>query len=232
MGLKDLKSTREISRLWDDKFLSYIKCAAPDINRFALPSRYLPDRNSKILDAGCGPGNHMAMFSSLSGDIYGIDISPRMAEHASAYGKVSVGDVRDLPYGDGEFDYILSYLVINHCPFWRSGISEMARVLNKGGRIVLVVPNLWSVRTVIRKTGMFLKKYSMGYCSHFTRGLIAGEARRHGLKLESSDSWVKHPDPEDRYIQIYYFSYYIDKAINKLAGFWGEYLVAGLRKTS
>ena len=45
-----------------------------------------------------------------------------------------------LPFNDGSFDTVLSIQVLEHTPDPRKLIAEMARVLNKGGTLILAAP--------------------------------------------------------------------------------------------
>lgn len=49
-------------------------------------------------------------------------------------------DLCDLPFGDGEFDLLLSSHVLEHLPDDRPALTELARVLRRGGRAVIMVP--------------------------------------------------------------------------------------------
>lgn len=51
-----------------------------------------------------------------------------------------VGLVEDIPFPDGEFDVVLSRLVLHHLPddLKRRGVAEMRRVLKPGGRFLAV----------------------------------------------------------------------------------------------
>lgn len=49
-------------------------------------------------------------------------------------------DLCDLPFDDGFFDLLLSSHVLEHLPDDTSALSELARVLRRGGRAVIMVP--------------------------------------------------------------------------------------------
>ncbi len=57
--------------------------------------------------------------------------------------KMLVGDVRELPFRDGTFDYIYSMGTIEHFPDYRKAAAELYRVLAPGGRAIIGVPNLF-----------------------------------------------------------------------------------------
>jgi len=52
-------------------------------------------------------------------------------------------DVRKLPFKDNYADYILAYQILEHIPIKDAvpALKEWTRVLKKGGRIVITVPN-------------------------------------------------------------------------------------------
>lgn len=56
------------------------------------------------------------------------------------HGEVRFEDVTKLSFEDGELDLVISYDVLEHVPDYRKAISEFARVLAPGGRLVLTAP--------------------------------------------------------------------------------------------
>ena len=67
-----------------------------------------PISGERLLDIGCGGGNHLLMFSRLGLNVTGIDASADMVERTrSRLGRrcaVKVGMAEDLPFDDNEFD--------------------------------------------------------------------------------------------------------------------------------
>jgi len=103
----------------------------------------------RVLDCGIGT----AAFSlALAGkvaapvEIEGVDISPSMLlraclnlDHAGIDARPHLRDVKDLPLEDDSFEAVIGAHVLEHLldPF--AGLSEMARVLEPGGPLVIVV---------------------------------------------------------------------------------------------
>lgn len=50
--------------------------------------------------------------------------------------RVDRADATALPYPDGSFDLVTSYLMMHHVVDWRRGLEEVARVLRPGGTFV------------------------------------------------------------------------------------------------
>lgn len=55
-----------------------------------------------------------------------------------------VGDARQLPFSDGEFESVYSRLFLEHLPRAdaKEALSEMLRVLKRGGTVEITVPNI------------------------------------------------------------------------------------------
>jgi ubiquinone/menaquinone biosynthesis C-methylase UbiE len=107
-----------------------------------------------VLDVGCGTGTLALEASSrvgITGHVYGIDPSRQMIAYArrkAAGRSLSVdyrlGVVEQLAFPDRSFDVVLCTWMIHHLPNddKRHGLSEIARVLKPGGRLLLVDSHL------------------------------------------------------------------------------------------
>ena len=112
-----------------------------------LVTRYAPPE-AKILDLGCGNGISTRLLNQARFDVVGADISPLFLEEAQAWEnpqlQYRVCDVLELPFEAETFDVICSNELIEHLPDVETALTEMIRVVRKGGRIVLSGPNLCS----------------------------------------------------------------------------------------
>jgi SAM-dependent methyltransferase len=63
---------------------------------------------------------------------------------------VSKGDMKALQFGDEEFDLVLCNSVLEHEPKFWIGLTEMTRVLKKGGLLMLGVPGFDSTRETLQ----------------------------------------------------------------------------------
>jgi SAM-dependent methyltransferase len=100
----------------------------------------------RVLDVGCGAGTDSLVAAQMvgpAGSVVGIDMTPEMlvkAEAAAAeMGATNVefveADAEQLPFGDGEFDVVISNGVIDLIPDKDAVFAELFRVLEPGGRI-------------------------------------------------------------------------------------------------
>ena len=110
------------------------------------------------LDMGCGVGQFMNQIVELNGNYaIGTDISFDTVKKASSLLNKLIDnrsycfvnqDSLELPFVDNAFDYILSADVLEHVGYdtQRKVVSEMYRVLRKGGQAIVHTPNLNRVR--------------------------------------------------------------------------------------
>ena len=120
---------------------AYLKTYVDLVNRYAPP-------NSRILDVGCGNGISAMLLSQLEHDVVGTDISPLFLEEAKRWENdrltYRVCDALELPFEAENFDLVSSKELIEHLPDVEIALLEMIRVTQKGGRIIIVGPNLCS----------------------------------------------------------------------------------------
>jgi SAM-dependent methyltransferase len=94
----------------------------------------------RILEVGCGEGELSEQVQrELRAEVVAVDQSERMVELSRARGvDARVGDVQDLPFADGEFDVAVAAWMLYHVPDLHRALSELARVVRPGGRLVAV----------------------------------------------------------------------------------------------
>ena len=105
-------------------------------------------KGKRCLDAGCGGGRYsIAMALMGAREVIGMDVSPQGLEdarrRASRRGLANVsfqqGSVLELPFDDGEFDFVLCSGILHHTVGVERGMSELHRVLKPGGSVFLLL---------------------------------------------------------------------------------------------
>jgi SAM-dependent methyltransferase len=109
-------------------------------------SLLVPSGATAVLDLGCGRGYHLQRLAgrvSQGTRLVGIDASPQSIEEARA---AAAADPRlefvthdlatGIPFGDGEFDRVLSINLLEAIPDKAALLAEVHRVLRPEGRVV------------------------------------------------------------------------------------------------
>jgi SAM-dependent methyltransferase len=117
----------------------YANAEGDDPRQFALDA-IAEAKPKRVLEVGGGEGELAERIAQETGaEVIGIDQSPRMVEIQRSNGiDARVGDVQDLPFGDGEFDVAVAAWMLYHVADLDRGLAELARVLRPGGRLVAV----------------------------------------------------------------------------------------------
>ncbi|QHP72775.1 class I SAM-dependent methyltransferase [Bradyrhizobium sp. LCT2] len=96
----------------------------------------------RLLDVGCGTGVVAITAARRGAKVRGLDLSPVLIERAREHAQLVNldvdfvdGDAESLPYGDNEFDVVLSQFGHMFAPRPDVAIGEMLRVLKPGGTI-------------------------------------------------------------------------------------------------
>lgn len=95
-----------------------------------------------VLDVGCGPGHVTAYLAGLGLDARGVDLSPRMIEHARRLHPgldFTVGSATDLGLADASLGGALGWWSLFNLPrdVLPAVLAELARALVPGGRLLL-----------------------------------------------------------------------------------------------
>jgi SAM-dependent methyltransferase len=158
----------------------------------------LPKRAGSVLDFGCGVGRLSRELGRRFDRYVGVDISAGMVERARALNESEnctfvVNDRPDLSrFEDGEFDAVVSFIVLQHLPdrdLIRGYLAEFARVLSPGGLMAFQLPSelpliyrvLWRKRLyrVARSLGMSVERaHRLGLDNMTMQALPVDETRR------------------------------------------------------
>ena len=103
------------------------------------------DLTGDVLEIGVGAGANTAVLAAAHPEatITATDIDPAMVAAARSRlsdfgGRITVqeADTTRLPFDDIRFDAVVSLLMLHHVLDWQRAVSEAARVLRPGGRLV------------------------------------------------------------------------------------------------
>ncbi len=110
--------------------------------RFNLILRYAPVSGKRVLDVGCGIGLYLRKFEESGALPYGVDIDEENIVAASEeLRNLAVASAEFLPFRQEAFDVVLLHEVLEHVADDRMAVAEAIRVLRRGGKAVVFVPN-------------------------------------------------------------------------------------------
>ncbi len=181
--------------------------------------RLQPRAGERILDlaTGTGWGSRVIAQRFEGVQVTGADIADEMLEHArsrAALQRLDISyehaDAERLPYADGTFDAVISTFGVMFAGKPEAAAAELARVVKKGGRVVLSTwkddSNVFNMFAVMRK---FMpppppSPFAWGKRERltellgesFTLGFESGTNRfRYGSGKQAYELWVNHYGP-------------------------------------
>jgi 2-polyprenyl-3-methyl-5-hydroxy-6-metoxy-1,4-benzoquinol methylase len=110
-----------------------------------------PPLGAKVLDAGCGIGDHTARIARRGYECVGIDISPTILQKAdekirtlglSSRVRFVCQALEDLSLGGDPFDVVHCRGVLMHIPDWKAALKSLCGALKPGGHIVILENNV------------------------------------------------------------------------------------------
>jgi len=134
----------------------------------------IPENAKTIIDAGCGEGITLEKLRRLypGRDIKGIDIIKENIEICQKFNlPVIEADICDLKLRAESIDCCILSEVIEHLTDYEKALSEIYRVLKKGGRLIIVFPN--DTMFKLARLAMFQFKeasYDPGHVKQWTPG--------------------------------------------------------------
>ncbi|MBO4304541.1 MAG: methyltransferase domain-containing protein, partial [Lentisphaeria bacterium] len=100
----------------------------------------------KVLDAASGEGYGSRILASAAKETVGVDLCREAVEEAKkkydcANLSFVCANVYDMPFGDGEFDCVVSFETVEHLKEPERLFAEIRRVLKPSGFVILSSPN-------------------------------------------------------------------------------------------
>jgi len=117
----------------------------------------------RVLDIACGTGVASITAARAGAMVTGADLTPELLERARENARIGSfdidfreADVEALPFGDAEFDVVLSQFGHMFAPRPQVAIAEMLRVLKTGGTIAF---STWPPELLIGATFALVGSY-------------------------------------------------------------------------
>jgi SAM-dependent methyltransferase len=144
---------KSVEFTWNpDDFTALIRSCLVD-DGVQLAMQYLPDKNYRILEAGCGIGRvvkylHDQGYQSVQG-IELNEAAVRWVKGKFPELNITTGDLLNMPYESEYFDVLMSFGVVEH---FQDGLDaplkSLLRVLKVGGIAIVTVPSVNTLRKI------------------------------------------------------------------------------------
>lgn len=126
-------------QLWREAELPLVRSILGEQFGNAVLDKRLPD-GLDLLDVGCGTGWYLEQLRLYCDTIAGVDVSAGMlslARRRVPQGVFLQSSANRLPFASGCFTTVLCTRVLSHLADPRIALGEMARVLARGGVLIL-----------------------------------------------------------------------------------------------
>jgi SAM-dependent methyltransferase len=154
--------------------------------------RLVPDfRPLHILDIGCGTGLNAEHLAAKGHTVVGIDLSPVAIEKFTRKGFEGIvcdlENAAGVPLPSGSFDLVFASEVIEHLGDTATFLTELNRLLRRGGTLVLSTPNsaFWPYR-ILALLGRTPSEYQHpGHVRFFSRRSLVMALASAGFAVET-----------------------------------------------
>ena len=107
-------------------------------------------KGGKVLDVGCGTGEHLQRALKAGLKAYGVEPAPGMLDVARRdvpAAEIKQGVATELPFKDGQFDLVIMVEVLRYLDRADTdkALKEARRVLKPGGQLLVTLVNRWAL---------------------------------------------------------------------------------------
>lgn len=196
MKKEDISITKS-ERYFDEVYEKESIISEP-VKCYPIVTRRLEELEGTLLDVGCGNG---AMLSYLSHNLfdqfslYGIDLSSKAVKIAKNElgnkAEVCKGNVEELPFKDETFDVVICMHSFHHYPHPMKALSEMRRVLNNHGHLLIVENHRNHVMRFLKNCYYTLANHPHGDIKVYSKEELSNLVKRAGFSLVKTDVITK-----------------------------------------
>lgn len=133
----------EVVKSFGDEWLKFNDFSEESINRvafeyFDILSEEMLNKQSYMLDIGCGTGRWTKFLANRAGFIEAIDPSEAIFAADKLLGNIenvrlTKASVETIPFDDETFDFAMSVGVLHHIPNTQQAMKDCVRKVKKGG---------------------------------------------------------------------------------------------------
>ncbi len=155
----------------------------------------------RVLEIGSGRGSLLKWLLDQGVDAHGIEVSEeRIAQSRDLHGPLplQLTDGAALPFGDRDFDLVLSFDVFEHIADSDAHLREVTRVLRDNGAYLLQTPNKWTNTVFETIRWRSFTAWREIHCALHTASQLERRFVRHGFIVSFADVPVMTPFFRDK----------------------------------
>lgn len=158
----------------------------PFANKLRIKWISLFCKKGKLLEVGCGDGGLLEVAQNTGRyKIKGVEINRKAVEYANKFRDldVVVGTVFEQNFGEGEFDGVIMWHVIEHLENPLNELKEVYRITRNNGYVFISTPNVSHPKAIVagKKWHYFGPPGHLWYFSPKTLALLVEKA---GFKVK------------------------------------------------
>lgn len=143
---------------------------------FDIVDETMVNRNTYMIDIGCGSGRWTDYFTDKAGFIEAIDPSDAVLAADNMLGKknnvrITKASVDTIPWDDETFDFGMSIGVLHHIPDTRQALIDCVKKIKKGGYFYVYLYYRFDNRGFLFKTIFYLSNLLRLFISRLPAGL-------------------------------------------------------------
>ena len=154
--------------------------------KYGFINKLVKAKKRKILDVGSGTGEFIKYFNKMGWDAKGVETDKKARMYSINNNNCIVDETLEETFKyNKKFDIITLWHVLEHVYDVNEYISKLKKLLNKGGYLILGLPNCSSYDANYYKENWYAYDLPI-HVSHFTRNDIKNLVDNHDLKLIST----------------------------------------------
>lgn len=146
----------------------------------------------KILEVGAGSGSDLVFLAQKGAYCTALDYSKealevcrKLTKSNGVKVKTVKADCRKMPFDDNSFDLVFSVGLLEHFKNPLPILREQIRVVKKGGRILIDVPQKYNLYTLVKQWRMWRGKYALGWETQYSVADLKKMLEGENVKIES-----------------------------------------------
>ncbi len=145
-------------------------------------------RGLRVLEVGAGTGRDADAIMSLGADVVALDYSEEsltlMGTSTENPVAIVCGDALRLPFCSESFDVVFHQGLLEHFKNPGDLLDENARVLKKGGLLLVDVPQRYHYYTLLKHVLMLVGKWFAGWETEFSAGELTRLVEDRGMCVD------------------------------------------------